>query len=141
MTEFELLRGPVVDSEGIPGVQGQLNCSFNGEHVFGCLTLENQAALCPAGRYPLKVAPMVSHGGVIRAELQDVPDHEGVFLHSGEKAADSRMCPLCGDSRPTPGTLSGGLTHGIAETIAEFVKVDPGASFITIKGQNDPSQT
>lgn len=132
MTLFELQRGPEVPSLGIIGIQGQISCTVNGEQVFGCLTLENAETLCPLGKYRLKNAPMASHGGVIRAELQAVPGHAGIFLHSGEKASDSLGCPLCGDSRPFPGTLAGGIAHKIADRIAELVAADPENSWITI---------
>lgn len=130
MTEFTLQRGDEVDSEGITGVQGTLT---EPNAKFSCLTLENLAFLCLAGRYQLKPEPMVSHKNILRAELQDVKGHTGVFLHSGEKAADSKMCPLVGRIRPTPGTLAGGLSALVADKIARMVQADPNNSWLVIK--------
>lgn len=120
MVEFILQRGDEVDSEGVVGVQGTITSNVG----FKCLTLENKAVLCPAGRYRLKTEPMVSHNNAKRAELQDVKGHTGVFIHSGAKAADSKMCPLVGKIRPTPGTLAGGLSSLIADKIARLVSSD-----------------
>lgn len=132
MTELELQRGPQVPSVGIIGIQGQISCTVDDKQVFGCLALENQDHLCPPGKYQLKNAPMVSHGGVIRAELQDVPGREGIFIHSIEKAADSLGCIGVGDYRITSGTLGGGILHHIADKIAALVAADPENSWITI---------
>lgn len=118
--KFTLQRIEEVDSLGVTGITGTLVNDFG----FSCLTLENKLTLCPAGTYPLKYGFMWSHDSY-RAELEQVPGHTGVFVHSGEKATDSHMCPLVGDHRPTHGTLGGGLVHHIADRIAQLVKDNP----------------
>lgn len=134
-TEFKLIRGPDIDSNGTPAVQGQLSEPSSG---FGCLTLENKAVICPAGRFQLKNAPMVSHGNAIRAELQGVPGRSGIFVHSANEADQLEGCIGVGDSRPTPGALAGGLLHHVADRVAALVAADPAASFITIKNPGEP---
>ena len=113
---FTINRESEVDSLGVPGITGTLSTPDG----FSCLTLEGKLTLCPTGTYKLIRGFMETHQ-VYRAELVDVPGHTGVFIHSGEKASDSRMCPLVGDSRPTPGTLAGGQLHHVADQIAMMV--------------------
>jgi hypothetical protein len=114
--KFTLRRCKTVDSLGVRGVAGYLE----NEGDFHCLTLEGFLTLCPSGTYRLQRGFMETHK-VYRAQLMSVPGHTGVFIHSGEKASDSRMCPLVGDRRPTPGTLAGGTAHHVADKLADLV--------------------
>lgn len=126
---FTLQRIEEVDSEGVTGVTGTLTGDIEPGEQFNCVTLEHKDVLLPAGTYPLIPGHMESHNAD-RAELQDIPGHSGVFIHSGNKAADSKMCPLVGGSRPTPGTITGGMP--IADHIFQMVKNDPAPSQITV---------
>jgi hypothetical protein len=110
-----ILQRDELDGDVVSYVTGTLTAPG-----FSCLTLERLAVLCPAGVYRLERQLMVTHK-VYRAKIVDVPGHSGVFIHSGNHAYESKMCPLVGDSRPTPDTLAGGTSHGIADKIASLV--------------------
>lgn len=121
--KFTLQRLEKVDSLGTPGVTGTLS---NGEG-FDCLTLDNEALMVMPGTYLLVYGYMASHG-VHRAELTGVEGRSGIFIHAISEAKESLGCPGVGDSRPTPGTLAGGIIHSIADKVAQLVKDNPGST-------------
>ena len=135
--KFTLQYLAPVDSEGTPGLQGELTADG-----FHCLTLGRVDKLLAPGTYGLVPGHMASHNAD-RALVTGTEPHEGVFIHSGVKAADSLMCPLVGGSRPTPGTLTGGLP--IADHVFQLVKDNPGSTLevvgIQVGAQSEPVDT
>ena len=105
-----------VDSAGTPAQEG-VGETADG---FRFLTLEPTATLTPAGTYELAVRPMASHGPALRVEIVGFDDGER-FFHSINRAVESRGCTGVGDDRPIPGLLTGGISHHVADKLAEIV--------------------
>lgn len=118
-------RGPEVDSDGTPATTGT-GIAPDG---FTFLTLEPTATLTPPGLYEIQVHPMVSHGPALRVEIMGFDDNER-FFHSINRASESRGCTGVGDTWVAPGLLTGGISHHIADKLAQLI-----ADVITTDGK------
>lgn len=109
-------RGPEVDSDGTSATTG----TGIGPDGFAFLTLEPLETLTPPGTYEIQVHPMASHGPALRVEIMGFDDNER-FFHSINRASESRGCTGVGDTWAAPGLLTGGISHHVADKLAELV--------------------
>ncbi len=125
-----------VDSEGVPAAAGQ---GYAPDGFTFC-TLEPKALMAVPGRYRLGVRPM-SHSPAMRVEILgamqvDGTTLDGGFLHSINRASESKGCIGVGSHFGAPGLLLGGISDRVADKLAELVqdvlKAD-GEAWIEIK--------
>lgn len=75
-------------------VNGAFEC-YTLEDVVRPVKIKNETAI-PAGLYFVEVT-MSAHFGKLLPLLKNVPNYEGVRIHSGNTAADTEGCILVGD--------------------------------------------